>query len=55
MSKTKDEIIAFRLIKADKDLKAARTLMAAQDWKLLSIVYTMLLSIPSLSYYLRMT
>ncbi|GAB3707072.1 HEPN domain-containing protein [Spirosoma flavus] len=33
MSKTKDDIIAFRLIKADKDLKAAKTLMAAQDWE----------------------
>lgn len=33
MSKTKDEIIAFRLVKADKDFKAAKTLIAAQDWE----------------------
>ncbi|QHV99076.1 HEPN domain-containing protein [Spirosoma endbachense] len=32
MRKTKDEILAFRLSKSDKDLKAAKTLMASNDW-----------------------
>jgi uncharacterized protein (UPF0332 family) len=32
MRKTKDEILTFRLSKSDKDLKAAKTLMAANDW-----------------------
>ncbi|QIP11584.1 HEPN domain-containing protein [Spirosoma aureum] len=32
MRKTKDEILTFRLSKSDKDLKAAKTLMASNDW-----------------------
>ncbi|WP_080059557.1 HEPN domain-containing protein [Spirosoma aerolatum] len=33
MSITKDEIVTFRLLKADKDFKADQTLVAAQDWE----------------------
>lgn len=32
MTKTKEEIVAFRLYKSEKDLKAVRTLVAANDW-----------------------
>lgn len=32
MSRTKEEIIAFRLLKCEKDLKAVRSLIASQDW-----------------------
>jgi uncharacterized protein (UPF0332 family) len=33
MSITKDQIVAFRLEKADKDFRAAKTLISAQDWE----------------------
>lgn len=32
MSRTKEEIVAFRLLKSEKDLKAVRSLIASQDW-----------------------
>ena len=33
MSITKDEVVAFRLEKADKDLRAAKTMISSQDWE----------------------
>lgn len=33
MSITKAEVVAFRLEKADKDLRAAKTLISSQDWE----------------------
>ena len=32
MSKTKEEIVAFRLLKSSKDLKAVHSLIASEHW-----------------------
>ena len=32
MSKTKEEVVSFRLLKSRKDLKAVESLIASEDW-----------------------
>lgn len=32
MSRTKEEIVAFRLLKSGKDLRAVKNLIASEDW-----------------------